>query len=196
MDAGKYAAARRLHTNRWTVKVMIAIAMMCVTQAYAYWKQTKGEQGRYPHYKFVRELMNLMFDFDEKKYLARYARMSIGWAPEPPSDNQLAPRHKGKHCMVALPDGERRVCRVCSDRRRDDDQKSPMKANFRQNSRDYYCRYYCPGCDDAPMHPECFTRVGAHHCPGNLAHGDTRSQVAKVSPSPNSGRKKTCRAAL
>jgi hypothetical protein len=195
MDKGKYAAARRLHTNRWTVKVMIAIAMMCVTQAYAYWKQTKGEQGRYPHYKFVRELMNLMFDFDEKKYLARRARMALGWNPEPPSRPSVN-QQGGKHCLVRLPDGERHVCRVCSDRKRDDNQKSPMKANFNKRSKDYYCRYYCPGCDNAPMHPECFTRVEAHHCPGNLAHGDTRSQVTNVSPSPNSGRKKKCCSAL
>jgi hypothetical protein len=184
---------RRLHTNRWTVKVMVALFAMGMVQAYVVWKMTKGVTKRFSHYSFMRDLMEEFLEFDFKEHVRRRKYLSKGQRPPPAP----VPKHpvvpeagvRIKHRMVGIPD-RGMVCRVCSARLRDDRQRSPVKNHSR--SKHYLCSYKCVGCDHAPMHPECFTRVFEHHQAGALAHSHPQSQVSRVSPSPQSRKRKAC----
>jgi hypothetical protein len=187
---------RRLHTNRWTVKLMCALFAMGMVQAYVVWKMTRGVTSRFSHYNFMRDLMQEFLTFDSKEYGRRRAYLRQGREPPPPPVPQAPFNLAGarvKHRMAKIRNGRSQVCRVCSTRLRDDDQRSPMKVRSgkKRPFAHYECRYMCVGCCHAPMHPECFTRVAEHHQPGALAHSHPRSQVSRVAPSPQSRKRKS-----
>ena len=79
------------------------------------------------------------------------------------------------------------VCRVCSYRDTDDSQQSPVK----RTRRGLKAVWFCPGCDDAAMHPDCYWRVPAHQeltVPGAFAYSNHSSQAHHMTPSPNRNR--------
>ena len=179
---------RRLHTNRWTVKVMCALFAMGMVQAYVVWKMTKGVTKRFSHYRFMRDLMEEFLEFDIKEHIRRrkYLRKGKRPPPAPVPKDPVVPEAGAriKHCMARIRSERGMVCRVCSARLRDVRQRSPVKNH--STSKRFLSYYKCLGCDHAPMHPECFTRVFEHHQAGALAHSHPRSQVSRVSPSPQS----------
>ena len=185
---------RRVHTNRWTVKLMCGIFAMGMVQAYVFWKMTRGVTSRFSHYNFMRDLMQEFLTFDSKEYTRRKAYLRKGRKPPPPPVPEAPFNPAGarvKHCMAKIRNGRSMVCRVCSTRLRDDKQRSPMKGQTQKRNIEYKCKYRCVGCCDAPMHPECFTRVAEHHQAGALAHSHPRSQVSRVAPSPQSRKRKS-----